>query len=866
MEDAEPGPLKNPKAAPGTLIPGTTAPPWPNELEPFASFNCIFTLSILTPEEVNNNTFRQDGPKYNILRSGGGVEKQQTLVEKEFGINTEFFIDDVEIESIISASGVIGNTNAASISFSVLEPYSMGLFAETIRVTSALAGYSSHLGIPFLLTIEFPGWDKNNNAGVASYSRRMIPLNIANMEFDVTAAGSKYSVTAVPWNDITLGDDKQKLLVDTVIKGRTVSELLQTGLESLASQLNTREIAKEETKQVALGDQYIIMFPTREATADNVGPPPEVTDPGATASRATGQQDDLVLYRSTTNADGVIPSGFDAFKATVTGKINARTKIGEAIRGYAENPDKMNTIGKYKIIEDWVAGGSHPMGKEGFALENGVYKRGSVELQLSDDLRTFTFKQGSRIQDVIEEVILASGYAKELDQQLKEPPDDGFIDYFKIETQTFIIENNENIKYTGKYPKVHVFRVVPYKAHINIFKAPTSATPGIRELKSQCAKEYNYIYTGKNVDVLNFDISFNGFYQMNLPATNGSNTYRKGGADSVIQPAAPEIPTKNPATSDSVPDEGAIPVGEETNPGTGNAGGSSSESIETSVARFFNKTLLNTEAFLAKIDLEIMGDPYYISDSGIGNYSAGDTSYANMNRDGGMNHQNGQVHINVIFRTPVDYNPAGVMLFPDSTKLVYAFSGVYQVAKVVSNFNKNKFTQTLECIRVMGQTADEPQTLLKTGDETNAIVKPPGGVFDKDRNIIGLDQNSLDKLLNSLPGGKLSALEAAAKSKIRELLGGLDPLTATINQLADALGISPSLITQEIFDLLQDGIPVDDIPGFPEIPSFGGSELPPPFTSIAEIAAFLGIPESAVTPEVIAGLASQQGAAGFGFG
>lgn len=856
-ESAEPGPMKSTKADPGTLIPGTTAPPWPNELEPLASYNCIFTLSILTTDEINNSTFRTNPPQHNILRSGGGITKDQTAVEAAFGINTEFFIDDIEIESVISASGAIGNTNAAKIDFTVLEPYSMGLFAETIRITAQKAGYKNHLGIPFLLTVEFPGWDENNNNGRASYSKRMIPINIANMEFDVTASGSVYSVTAVPWNEISLGDDKQKLLVDTVIKGRTVSELLQTGLESLASSLNTREINKEEAEQLALGDQYIIMFPKREKSAESPGLGEADEGQSATiADQAAGVQDDAELYRSASNVeDDSIPSAFDAYKASVTGKINARSKIGEAIRGYAENSENINYLGDFKIIEEWLTKGSHPMGKEGFAYENGIYKRGNVELQLSDDLRTFTFTQGTRIQDIIEEVILASGYAKELDAQLKSPPADGFIDYFKIETQTYLIDNTENLKYTGKYPKVHVYRVVPYKAHVNIFKAPTSATPGIRELKALCAKEYNYIYTGKNTDVLEFDIKFNGFYQMNMPATNGSNTYRKGGSDQIIQGEAPEVPAVNPGTTDSIPDEGAIPVGEETNPGTGNAGGSSSESIETSVARFFNKTLLNNEAFLTKINLKIMGDPYFISDSGIGNYNAGDTSISgadknfNMNRDGAMNYQNGQVHINVIFRTPIDYNPDGGMLFPDSTKLVYAFSGVYQVVKVVSSFNKGQFTQDLECIRVLGQTADEPQSLVKAGDPENAIVKPPGGVFDSDRNIIGIDPSAIDKLIGSIPGGRLAATLDAAESAIRDLIGGLDPLTASANELANALGIDPSLITGDILNQIQDGISIDNIPGLPDLPGF-----PPNInlnSTIADLSQQLGIPEDLISDDIL---------------
>ena len=47
--DARPGPVGQ-KISPGQLVPGKSQPPWPNELEGYASMNCIMTLSALTVE------------------------------------------------------------------------------------------------------------------------------------------------------------------------------------------------------------------------------------------------------------------------------------------------------------------------------------------------------------------------------------------------------------------------------------------------------------------------------------------------------------------------------------------------------------------------------------------------------------------------------------------------------------------------------------------------------------------------------------------------------------------------------------------------------------------------------------------------
>ena len=103
---AKPGPISFTTKA-GSLVPGVSAPPWPNELEPFASYNCIITLACLSPKEVNdpNNTFRKSGLQTVVLRSGGTAgarEKQKTRIEEALGANVEFFIKDFEFDSVMA--------------------------------------------------------------------------------------------------------------------------------------------------------------------------------------------------------------------------------------------------------------------------------------------------------------------------------------------------------------------------------------------------------------------------------------------------------------------------------------------------------------------------------------------------------------------------------------------------------------------------------------------------------------------------------------------------------------------------------------------------------------------------------------------
>ena len=54
---------------------------------------------------------------------------------------------------------------------------------------------------------------------------------------------------------------------------------------------------------------------------------------------------------------------------------------------------------------------------------------------------------------------------------------------------------------------------------------PTKLTPKIEDL-NLVAKEYNYIYTGKNKDVLDFDITFNNAFFVGIGAPRGQASQR----------------------------------------------------------------------------------------------------------------------------------------------------------------------------------------------------------------------------------------------------------------------------------------------------------------------------------------------------
>ena len=91
----------------------------------------------------------------------------------------------------------------------------------------------------------------------------------------------------------------------------------------------------------------------------------------------------------------------------------------------------------------------------------------------------------------------------------------------------------------------------------------------------------------------------------------------------------------------------------------------------------FNDRLLHSMVDMVKIEMTIMGDPFFLSDNGVGNYHGEDTSYINMTKDGTANFNNGELHVNILFRTPLDLNPdEGTYIFPEDLIIVDTFSGL----------------------------------------------------------------------------------------------------------------------------------------------------------------------------------------------
>jgi len=132
-----------------------------------------------------------------------------------------------------------------------------------------------------------------------------------------------------------------------------------------------------------------------------------------------------------------------------------------------------------------------------------------------------------------------------------------------------------------------------------------------------------------------------------------------------------------------------------------------------------------TSADLVKVELEIMGDTYWLVDSGFSNYFAKESAKSPlMTEDGTANYEGQDVYIFITFRTPADVNQR-TGNFEFNKDKVSPFTGIYRVVKCLTRFAEGQFRQTLTCVRLQAQPSDFADK-IKT-DKTNNTTTKVGG-------------------------------------------------------------------------------------------------------------------------------------------
>ena len=156
------------------------------------------------------------------------------------------------------------------------------------------------------------------------------------------------------------------------------------------------------------------------------------------------------------------------------------------------------------------------------------------------------------------------------------------------------------------YPKIIIFKVVPYKFHILKLLVPGMSIGKVDWVK-QVKKRYNYIYTGENIDIMNLRLNYKvGYYHRNtIVAGDHSNRamtiidkWTKMFRKIIGREQQPEIAQLRSYPSIATTRSQVDLLDADPN--------------QIRVQEFFDY-LVNPNADMMKIEMEILGDPSYIA-------------------------------------------------------------------------------------------------------------------------------------------------------------------------------------------------------------------------------------------------------------
>ena len=672
-----------------------------NPLEKFASYTPLWTFSCLDPKQFNNPASyrgKTSSLKNVVFSSAGRYDSVRSKVSAGGSAVTspEFYVNNFNMISVLAPNAKTGNSSAISFSWEIYEPYSMGLLLESMQTAAIEAGYANYMdNCPYLLRLDFQGYTENGQpfAGQDRLTKYYV-CKLKKVTFDVNEQGSVYKVEAIPYNHLAFGQLINQTYTDISLEGGSVKEVLISGQKSLCTVLNSKQEQLVKDQKQDFADTYFVWFPA--GPGDQPPPPPPSTI-------------DRALFVVNDDEGNPLP-GFD-------------TTPPEQFGG--------NAIGLSTLDFDIKSGGTYPTTKEGDAYDDktGVLDRGSM--RLTPNARTLMFTQGQTITQMITSVIMNSKYVYSVFDDVKKSPT-GEVFWFKVDVQ---IQLKEFDSKRSDYSKHIIYRVIPYKVHSSIFTAPGAVPQGYKQLSKKIVKNYNYIYTGINQDIVKFNLQFNNmFFTGTRPAKeNNSRNIANKGASNTSNDAEPTTKANDTTNqSGQISRTGTPPVGKQL--GSEGADPTGEDTVQKRVAAQFQDAFLKGgSGDMIQADMEILGDPYYLVDSGLSNYYAPEYKDG-INADGTMTYDGSDVYIYVTFRTPTDVAPEKGLYDFKSTS-VSPFSGIFKIIKVESMFKDGLFTQNLKLTRMQKQPTDfegvgeqrpDAQTApIIPGDKLDPPVAPP---------------------------------------------------------------------------------------------------------------------------------------------
>jgi hypothetical protein len=587
-----------------------------------------------------------------MMASGGG--RAVDNVKRDPIFDGDFYIEDLQLTSVIGSNAQGNGSNTVNLTFTIIEPYSVSLIERLLALANKL-DYGNYIEIPYVFKIEFVGYDDDGNEiGVVPQTTKYIPFKLTYMNFVVKESGAGYQCTGVPTNHFAFNETIARLPEPVTVAAGTIEEFF-----------NGKNTGENQNNTTGGFVQTVNEFHKK-------------------LTRTTGQDSKKKPLRT-------IPDEIEVWIHPSIGKGKLTTA---------------NLANVAMLKEATGPGGRMDPQKPVHGFKTGT----SITAAIRDIIKNSTF-----ITDQLSEAarIKASNEAEEFSRRegragARETP---------IPTKPFI-----NFRIVSKYRMGDYDPAAgrhAYKVRFEVIPSDVRATRfnemGKIDIKS-VAKEYNYLFTGDNQDILSLDLKFDlAFYHsrnantesvtQTTQATNDKRVKGDDEGDSDVNRGDPinNAPTENHHVS-----------------ARDNVGQSTKESKKKVKSDAFWRSIMQeSRGDMVTFDMEILGDPAFIKQDDILWKSDDPIDGPNPFTPNGSIKQD----IRLTFNVHDDINHENGLRYegrniPNSTfNSKSVFNGYYKVLQLDSTFRDGQFTQNLVVARSPVQSVEED---LKSQNETQS--------------------------------------------------------------------------------------------------------------------------------------------------
>ena len=617
----------------------------PNLLSGLSSMTYGLSLYLMNPDEFGEFVASEQKilPTDQLLMQSAGAAKE----ERNEWFNVDFYIEDFSLESVVGTQATGSPHNAVTLEFTVVEPQGITFLNRlnnaVIAHMASTAGDSEYkpsaLAQNYLMVIRFYGYDAAGNSVTAAelglgtttdsnaIIEKFIPFQITNFAYKINTKATEYKIKgACTGTNIAFSTARGVVPFNIQVTASTIDQLFNGNL--VVSETQANEVSGEQT-QIQSGSTQTVVQGLTQALNEH-------------QQRMAGESAD-------------IPDQYEIVFQDSALKNAKIVKPGSVSKTKAANQTAEQSARKYLTS------------KLNYDKESQSYNilAGTQIVQLIDlVLRTSTYITSQQDIYIDEKTGKAVGSAQP--GQASSVPT---VQWYRIKTQV------KSLGYDNKRKTV-AYKITYFvnKYQINTPRSPYFPPAEYRGVH----KLYEYWFTGKNTEVLDFEIDVN------------SNYFTTIGNDGRIDTRDPgKFP---PAQLNSVAPNASLQGGERGS---------------TIPAANLSDRLYNF-ADVASSTITIVGDPDWIQQNELV-YNRSVT-LAPFLPDGGVNYDGSEVLFELRFNPVQDYNlKTGlsdvyennrevVIEGPDgkiSEANVAQESLVWCATTVTSDFSEGRFTQRL---------------------------------------------------------------------------------------------------------------------------------------------------------------------------